>query len=61
MKGMAMKIYAVIKQYKDEPPQMSIAYQTKESAQKHVNEIVEACAGQTCYKYYVQESVMVNL
>lgn len=56
-----MKIYAVIKQYRDESPEISIAYKTKESAQAHVDDIMNACQGEPCYKYYVQESVMVML
>ena len=56
-----MKIYAVIKQYRDEAPEMSVAYKTQESAQQHVDDIVQACQGEPLYKYYVQESVMVML
>jgi hypothetical protein len=59
MKGMAMKIYAVIKQYRNESPEISIAYKTKEDAQRHVDDILEACKGEPCYQYYVQESVVV--
>jgi hypothetical protein len=60
MKGMAMKIYAVIKQYRDEAPQISLAYKTLEAAQQHVDDILEICNGEPCYKYYVQECVMVE-
>jgi hypothetical protein len=61
MKGMAMQIYAVIKQYQDEPPEMSVAYKTMEAAQQHVDDILAACKGEPCYKYYVQQSVVVML
>lgn len=54
-----MKIYAVIKQYRNESPEISIAYKTKEDAQRHVDDILEACKGEPCYQYYVQESVVV--
>lgn len=56
-----MQIYAVIKQYRDEAPEISIAYKTKQEAQQHVDGILEACKGEPCYKYYVQESVVVML
>jgi len=61
MKGMVMKIFAVIKQYQDESPEMSVAYKTMEAAQQHVDDIVAACQGEPCYKYYVQESAVVML
>lgn len=54
-----MQIYAVIKQYRDEAPEISIAYKTMEAAQQHVDDIVQACQGEPCYQYYVQESVVV--
>jgi hypothetical protein len=59
-KGNAMKIYAVIKQYRDETPEIVAAWQTQEDAQKHVDDVFDACQGQPLYKYYVQESFVIK-
>lgn len=55
-----MKIYAVIKQYRDETPEIVAAWQTQEDAQKHVDDVFDACQGQPLYKYYVQESFVIK-
>jgi len=56
-----MQIYVVIKQFEDEAPEISCAYQNKETAQKHVDDIYAACQGEPLYKYYVKESVVIKL
>jgi hypothetical protein len=58
---MAMEIYVVIKQFEDEAPEISCAYQTKETAQKHVDDIYAACQGQPLYKYYVKQTLVIKL
>jgi hypothetical protein len=58
---MAMQIFVVMKQFENEAPKVSCAYVNRETAQKHVDDIVSVCQGEPMYKYYVQESVVIKL